>query len=153
MPVLLFILWKTSNLEIKITWFLSHQVSPTAVAWSARYVALYFEWFILLGSACFLEFWEKIAVCSLLKLWQNKMGRNLFEMPTKNDVFFSAAIGPSYFVRELSQITFAVPKSKWMFQLRSPILKLLKPGWGCQSSQKSLKSHGCWGWSNLWSPC
>ena len=26
-----------------------------------------------------------------LKLWQNKKGRNLFEMPTKNDVFFSAA--------------------------------------------------------------
>ena len=27
-----------------------------------------------------------------LKLWQNKKGWNLFEMPTKNDVFFSAAI-------------------------------------------------------------
>ena len=27
-----------------------------------------------------------------LKLWQNKKCRNLFEMPTKNDVFFSAAI-------------------------------------------------------------
>ena len=26
----------------------------------------------------------------ILKLWQNKKGRNLFEMPTKNDVFFSA---------------------------------------------------------------
>ena len=26
-----------------------------------------------------------------LKFWQNKKGKNLFEMPTKNDVFFSAA--------------------------------------------------------------
>ena len=51
-----------------------------------------------------------------LKFWQNKKDRNLFEMPTKNDVFFSAAsckkdtifgghpkqiFGPSYFVRVL----------------------------------------------------
>ena len=34
---------------------------------------------------------EKQIGTYLLKLWQNKKDRNLFEMPTQNDAFFSAA--------------------------------------------------------------
>ena len=39
------------------------------------------------GALIFVTFFGRIFV---IKLWQNKKGRNSFEMPTKNDVFFSA---------------------------------------------------------------